>query len=171
MIKVNLLSFIVKTVLDKPNIMAEMYKMKNAIKGEWKEIMLHDPCKLQVRYPPKILLRDKILDMTSLQPTKLFYLCLIHRFKEKPCAEIYWREIFRDKNICWNNVYREKLKEAKEEKIIAFNFKVLNNILATPYKLCKWKINNTNIIIMSSLFQCGKLGTYNAQMFIFQKIL
>ena len=53
--------------------------------------------------------------------------------------------MFKDINIIWKNVYREKLKNVQEGRIVTFNFKVLNNILATPHKLWRWKICDTNI--------------------------
>lgn len=34
----------------------------------------------------------------------------------------------------------ERLCLMKEQKLVAFNFKILNDILATQAKLCKWKV-------------------------------
>ena len=52
--------------------------------------------------------------------------------------------MFQDKNIIWTHVYKQKLKNVYEQKIVAFNFKLLHNILATPHKLLKWRVIESN---------------------------
>ena len=56
-----------------------------------------------------------------------------------------WKNKFQSKEINWKNVFLQKLVFVKEQKIIAFNFKFLHNILATPAQLYKCKIFESNV--------------------------
>ena len=97
----------------------------------------------------------KVIYFKDIKSSKEIYHVLVDIHKKEPCAKILWSNLLEDKNIIWNNVYIEKLCNVKEQRIVAFNFKVLNNILATPYKLHKWKICDNNFCHMC--FSVGNL--------------
>jgi len=132
-------------IKDKTNLIAELYMLKNAIKQEWKQSLSEDPCKLWIKActKPCLVIKNKLIEIDALS-SKTVYWCLVNKYKKHSSAEVYWREIFNGKNILWTNVYNEKLKNVSEQKIVAFNFKLLNNVIATPHKLFKWKIIESN---------------------------
>jgi len=131
---------------NKTNIMSEMHMLKNAIPTDWKLHMQHDPCKLYVKplLTPTLYINGKLVNIDAIDSSRQVYFWLVTLNKRVPCTQLYWREMFQDKNIIWTNVYKEKLKNVSEQKIVAFNFKLLHNIIATPHKLYKWKVIESN---------------------------
>jgi len=141
---------IFENIVDKTNVFAEMFIVKNAIPEAWKNVILNDPCKIQVKYPSMLDVKffkrnGNLLYFADITSSSELYQILVELNKKSPSAKALWENIFSEKNILWKNVYIEKLYNVKEQKIIAFNFKILNNILATPYKLYKWKMIHTDI--------------------------
>ena len=134
---------------NKTNIIPEMYKLKNAIPATWKNILLQDPCKIHVKHPSVseicFINRGHLLYLRDVTSAGNIYQILVDINKKPPCTKAYWNKVFHDKNITWTYVYSEKICNVKEQKIVAFNFKILNNILATPYKLYKWKLAENEI--------------------------
>ena len=72
-----------------------------------------------------------------------------------PIALPMWADKLHVSNIQWNKVFELKLRKIKEQKLVAFSYKILNNILATPENLCKWKI--IEHAMCSSCFCMGTL--------------
>lgn len=153
-----------RKVKDKSNIVSEMYQVKNAICEDWKHILSSDTCKLHVKCPSEsdVKCLDKhghsvyLKDITS---SCVIYSILVNIHKKAPCTKTLWNNVFINKNIMWKNIYYEKLCNVKEQKIVAFNFKVLNNILATPYKLFKWKL-----ISIDTCHLCFSIGSLEHMM-------
>ena len=124
-------------ITDKRNIMSELYTIYRAIPVTWKSLLQKDPCKIMIKKPSIldvkfIVAGRQVMSLNSVGSSREFYGILVNIKKITPCTQKLWRSIFSEKNISWNNVYKEKLCNVKEQKIIAFNYKVLNNILATP---------------------------------------
>ncbi len=136
-----------RKIKDKANIMSEMHMLKNAIPGVWKLSLLSDPCKLHVKpcRMPILHIDGKMITIDTLQSSKTIYVKLVYPNKKIQCTQVYWREIFQEKNIVWTNVYIGNLKNVLEQKIVAFNFKLLHNIVATPHKLYRWKIFDNSL--------------------------
>jgi len=136
-----------ETIAEKGNIIMEMYVVKNAITSSWKEILICEPCKLKIKHPPDIYLfvKNKKVKISDVQSSKTFHACLININKENPSIQAHWKVAFQEKNIVWSNIYFEKLRNVNEGRIVSFNFKILSNILATPQKLCKWKIEESSL--------------------------
>ena len=136
-----------------------MFKIKNAIPDDWKRIILQDPCKILVKSPSKndiVFLREgQLLPLKDVNASGEVYRILVDIYKKPPSTKAYWNTVFNDKNIVWKSVYIEKLYNVTEQKIVAFNFKILNNILATPYKLCRWKIIDSSVCYLC--FSTGNL--------------
>jgi len=135
------------SIKDRRNVIAELHMLKNAIPVTWKQKLLSDPCNMQIRkaVKPALLINGHCIDVDKITSSKQIYTWLVNINKKKPCTQVYWREVFQDKNIIWSNVYIEKMKYVLEQKIVAFNFKILNNIIATPHKLWRWKLNRNEI--------------------------
>ena len=152
---------VINKIKDKRNIIAEMHMLKNAISTGWKCKLVEDPCNMRIKTVgnPSIIVKNKYVEIGNISSTKQIYAWLVDINKKVPCSQIYWRETFQEKNILWCDVYMEKLKNVPEQKIVAFNFKILNNILATPYKLCKWKINDNDFCHL-----CFSQGTLDHMM-------
>jgi len=152
---------IFKNVKNKTDILAEMYKVKNSVPDDWKRILQQDPCKIVVKQPSELnitfLRGNHLLVLKDIKSSREVYNLLVNINKKPPCTKVLWNNIFSDKNIIWQNVYQEKLCNVKEQKIIAFNFKILNNILATPYKLKKWNLIDSDICHLC--FSLGDLHT------------
>jgi len=77
--------------------------------------------------------------------SKEVYQVLVDIHKKPPSTRALSKNVFSCKNLIWSNVYIERLCLVKEEKLVAFNFKILNDILATPAKLCKWKMIDSDV--------------------------
>jgi hypothetical protein len=150
---------IFQQVGDKTDIFSEMFKIKNAIPDDWKRIVLQDPCKILVKLPSKtdiVFLREgQLLYLKDLDASGEVYKILVDINKKPPSTKAYWNTVFNDKNIVWKSVYIEKLYNVTEQKIVAFNSKILNNILATPYKLSKWRIIDSSVCYLC--FSTGNL--------------
>ena len=128
---------------DQNNHLAEVFMLKNAVCTEWKKIIKDQPCNLQIKKNMQLRIltnQNKVVNLEAVGKGRIIYDLLVHKHKKAPSCKTMWSAIFSDKNITWSNVYHEKLIGTKESKLVAFNYKILNNILATPYKLWKWKI-------------------------------
>ena len=87
------------------------------------------------------------------------YQILVDLHKKPPSTKALWNTVFNCKNFIWTNVYIERLCLVKEQKLVAFNFKILNDILATPVKLCKLQLIENYICYM-----CFSSGTLEHMM-------
>ena len=97
-----------------------------------KRILKNDPCKLTIKGDKPLLLinKNKTINFDDVKSSKDVYMIFIDKYKKNPSSKHLWENIFEKKNVCWSNVYKEKVVNVKEQKIVAFNFKILNNILA-----------------------------------------
>ena len=137
------------TILEgNPKALIDIFVIKNAIPCEWKTTLKQKTMILSVTKQKSLVIWNSygnkwqtITDITA----KDIYHTLVTNYKTLPSTRHLWRTIFTDKNIVWKDVFQQKLIRVKEEKIISFNFKVLHNILATPDKLKKWTISQTDL--------------------------
>ena len=129
-----------------------MYVVKNAISREWKDILQTSKMKLTIGKALQLSLYDplekKWFSLTDVNKSKQLYNILVYRNQVKPSIMYLWEIKFQNKTIQWNKVFTHKLCYVKEQKIVAFNFKLLYNIVATPENLCKWKLSDSAICYM-----------------------
>jgi len=146
-------------IQDKTNIISEMFILKNALPIEWKNVIVKDPCVMSVKYPDvseiRFIKAGRFIYLKDVASSRDIYHVLVDIYKKEPCTKLLWSNMLKDKNIIWSNVYIEKLCNVKEQRIVVFNFKVLNNILATPYRLYKWKLRENDTCNMC--FSVGNL--------------
>lgn len=136
---------------DQPNALMEIFMLKNSISSDWTNILKSEICNLNTpnRHNMFILVDNKhLIELLKVKSIKMIYNVFVQKNKKTSSANILWQNILQEKNVVWSNVYLEKLKLCKESRLIAFNYKVINNIIATPYKLYKWKILKSDVCHM-----------------------
>ena len=139
---------LLETLQGQPNAIMEIFMLKNAIPPDWKVALQAEKCTLNIsrKLHLTILVNNKTrLDLVNVKNSKIIYNVLVQKKKKPPSTKILWQNWFQEKNIIWTNVYVEKLQLVKEPRLEAFNFKVINNILATPQKLFKWRIIDSDV--------------------------
>lgn len=57
--------------------------------------------------------------------------------------ETTWERIFDNKEINWQQIYKQKIWDLTDKKLAEFNYKIMCNILYTRAKLSKFKNNIT----------------------------
>ena len=95
-----------------------------------------------------------------------YYNIMIEKRKKRSHMESVWsREfhILKHKDI-WSSIYNRKVKQFPVRKIAEFNYKILQNILYTGYKINKWNKK------VSAYCYCGELETPKHLLFECNKI-
>ena len=99
--------------------------------------------------------------------TKEVYSLLVSEKETLPIATQYFNKLL-EKTINWTEVFTLKYKMIKEQRLVSFSYKLLNNILAVPKNLHKWKIYETPVCNMCfmegtlshSMLKCSYFGNF-----------
>ena len=71
------------------------------------------------------------------EKSKFFYQKLIEQKSTLPKSTSKWQTEFNE-DVNWNTIAKNKINKQCEIKIAEFNYKILNNILASNQNLFKW---------------------------------
>ncbi len=101
--------------------------------------------------------------ITTNRKCKDYYNELVKSVRIESKANSKWASII-DFEAEWTYIYQNKLKNQLDMKILEFNFKVLNDILATKSNLFKWKISpNADCIYCGNIEDISHLLFYCRQ--------
>lgn len=132
---------------DKKNWVSEMFMIKNALPKDWLSTL---NCNGQwstiigKQSPTRIYCKGVSIDLLQANiSTKDIYNLFVKHVHTKPLYNAKWEKTI-DQKINWSDVYNCKLVKVKEVKLMVFNYKLLNNILASSVKLHQWKIYGNN---------------------------
>lgn len=101
-----------------------------------------------------IVYNNKLCDIMTLK-SKQYYNIMIHKKGSRSHMESVWSKEFKilKHPDVWSHIYNRKVKRFPVKKVGEFNYKILQNILCTGYKINKWNKS------VSSNCHCGELHT------------
>jgi len=127
----------------KRNWVSEMFMIQNALPKDWLTTVNYNgqwSTVIGKQNPTKLYCKGICIDLLQAKcSTKEIYNLFVKHVHTKPLYNSMWEKSITQK-INWSDVYKSKLVKVKEVKLIVFNYKLLNNILASSIKLCQWKI-------------------------------
>jgi hypothetical protein len=125
------------------NWIAEMFMIQNAIPNDWLATLNSNgqwsTC-IGKQHPTKFFCKGVWFDLLeSSISTKYVHRFIVQQIKTRPLYKSMWEQCI-GQEIFWLDVYMCKLVRVKEVKMLVFNYKLLNNILASGVKLKQWRI-------------------------------
>ena len=153
-------NFIYTKVVYKTNILAEVSKLKIALRPYRQYIGDHEP--VQDDYLPLFYNKGKAIDQFKDTKSKIFYNALVSCKVTSPTKETKWKEALGVDEINFKDVYTKKIIKILDRKLAEFNFKILHDILPCNVNLVRWKkiankecrLCNVEETIQHLLFEC-----------------
>jgi hypothetical protein len=117
---------------DKRHYFRVMYQIKEALRPYQCFTSLNEPYD-----------KDENIDMDiAISKSRVYYAQLVKQKAVVPKSTTKWEVEFSEE-VNWQEIAKNKILKQLETKIAEFNYKVLNNILATNYNLFRWEKSPT----------------------------
>ena len=102
----------------------------------------------------KNVINKSYVQLGKIEKGKEVYNLLCEYENHDTLIKIFWEDKLKSNQVLWTRVYELRLCYTKEQKLVSFNYKILNNILAVPVLLHRWKIYDNPYCQM-----CSHVGT------------